>query len=257
MPNNGRNGNGGADKPALKRVLEFKAWYGTLPFIYHGFVRRSTLDRIRQLHGALFKRLAPDVYADLLLATFLERFLVLSECLSVGGQGARSSGATFRLDHREADRIINELPEILKPVLSPKSITLQLYEYGLMLRRFWPQDFIVVPSWWRFTAQTCLEAVRYPDHREEIMRDLQRLTREVFPPLTGFVARLLISLACFPPLMFTLAYLLEKRQRQQITEWEAVGAKRGVENVYAAAKFVHEASRSKHPVHQADCLPVA
>ena len=243
-------------KLVLKRVLEFKAWYGTLPVIYHGFVRRSALDRIRQLHGPLFKRLAPDVYADLLLATFLERFLVLSECLSVGGQGARSSGATFRLNPIEADQIVSELPESLKPVLSPKSITLQIYEYGSMLQRFFPQDFIVVPSWWRFTANTFLEAVRYPDHREEIMRDFRRLTREVLPPLTGFVARLLTSLAHFPPLMFGAMYLLKKRQQQQISEWEAVGAKRGVENVYAAAKYVYEESKNKHLVRQADCLTV-
>ena len=243
-------------KPALKRVLEFKAWYGTLPFIYHGFVRRSALDRIRQVHGPLFKRLAPDVYSDLLLATFLDSYLVLNESLSVGGQGARSSGATFRFNSGEADKIVNELPESLKPLLSPKSITLQIYEYGSMLRRFFPQDFIVVPSWWRFTANTFLEAVRYPDHREEIMRDFRRLTREVLPPLTGFVARLLTSLAHFPPLMLGAMYLLEKRQQQQILEWEAVGAMEGVENVYAAAKYVYETSKSKHSVRQADCLTV-
>ncbi len=244
-------------KPALKRVLEFKAWYGTLPFIYHGFVRRSALDRIRQLHGPLFKRIAPDVYADLLLATFLESYLVLNECLSVGGQGARSSGATFRFNPGEADQIVNELPESLKPVFSPKSITLQIYEYGSMLRRFWPQDFIVVPSWWRFTSNTFFEAVRYPDHREEIMQDFRRLTREVLPPLTGFLARLLTSLGHLPPLMSTVAYLLEKRQQQQIAEWEEVGVKRGIENVYAAARYVCDASRSKQLVHQADSLPVA
>ena len=34
---------------------------------------------------------------ELPTATFLESFLVLNECLSVGGQGARSFGATFQL----------------------------------------------------------------------------------------------------------------------------------------------------------------
>ncbi len=79
---------------------------------------------------------------------------------------------------------------------------------------------------------------------------------ELLPPFTGLVARLLTLLGHFPPLMFGAMYLLEKRQQQQISEWEAVGAKRGVENVYAAAKYVHEASKSKHPVRQADCLTV-
>lgn len=79
---------------------------------------------------------------------------------------------------------------------------------------------------------------------------------ELLPPLTGFVARLLTSLAHFPPLMFGAMYLLKKRQQQQISEWKAVGAMRGVENVYAAAKYVYETSKSKHSVRQADCLTV-
>jgi hypothetical protein len=244
-------------KPALKRVLEFKAWYGTLPFIYHGFVRRSAIDRIRLVHGPLFKRLAPDVYSDLLLATFLDSYLVLNESLSVGGQGARSFGATFRLNPSEADRIVDELPEILKPILSPKSITLQLYEYGLMLREFWPQGFIVIPSWWRFTTQVFLEAMRCPEYKDEILRDLGGLAREAFPPLMGIAARLLIPLATFSPLTRIAAGLVEKRQKQQVASWETLGAARGIENVYAAAKYVHEATRSGAMVHQTECLPVA
>ena len=231
-------------KPALKRVLEYKAWYGTLPYIYHGFVRRSALDRIRKVHGALFKRIAPDVYADLLLATFLESFIVLNECLSVGGQGARSFGATFRLNHGEAVRTVSELPESLKPVFSPRSMTLQLYEYGSMLRKFWPQDFVVEPSWWRFTAQTLIEAIRSPHSKDEIVSDFGKVTREIFPAFTGFAARTVISFARLQPVPFIVMYLLEKRHQRQIAKWDVVAGQRGVENVYAAARYVLEATQN-------------
>jgi hypothetical protein len=145
----------------------------------------------------------------------------------------------------------------LKPILSPKSITLQLYEYGLMLREFWPQGFIVIPSWWRFTTQVFLEAMRCPEYKDEILRDLGGLAREAFPPLMGIAARLLIPLATFSPLTRIAAGLVEKRQKQQVASWETLGAARGIENVYAAAKYVHEATRSGAMVHQTECLPVA
>ena len=86
---------------------------------------------------------------------------------------------------------------------------------------------------------------------------------ELFPPLTGFVARLLTSLAHFPPLMFGAMYLLKKRQQQQISEWKAVGAMRGVENVYAAAEYLYERRKVNircarpivSPSHESDVLP--
>jgi glycosyltransferase involved in cell wall biosynthesis len=179
----------------LKLVAEFREWYGRLPLLYHGFVKRSVLDRIRDSQGKIFKRIIPDVYSDLVLAAVLDRYAHFDGCLTFGGQGAKSNGANFYLNNEEGKQFVTDLPDYLIPKYYPGNVHIQLYEYVEKIGDLFPEirkDMNV--AWMKFAWQVMLEALTTPAHCQCSLRELYRIALNDFPA----VQRILTLIAIAP-----------------------------------------------------------
>jgi hypothetical protein len=72
-----------------------------LPKIYHGLVRRTTLDRLRAGSGRYFHGSSPDVSGAIGLATVCKRFLVVHYPLTVpGASGGSNTGRSALNQHK-------------------------------------------------------------------------------------------------------------------------------------------------------------
>lgn len=56
-----------------------------LPKLYHGIVRRDCLEKIKNLTGAYFKGLSPDIYSSIALATVIKSLIYIDYPLTIPG----------------------------------------------------------------------------------------------------------------------------------------------------------------------------
>jgi hypothetical protein len=230
-------------KPILRLVSEFRDWYGHLPLLYHGFVRKTVLDGIRMQRGRIFERICPDVYCDIMLATVLDCFAHLDDCLTIGGQGAKSNGANFLLNTDEGRSFVSDLPDYLIPVFSPRSINLQVYEYVSMVRRLLDCGEDLQVAWLRFAYATLMEALRSSEHRNEILSDLLRIARSRFPFKERLATEFLTKLLWTDRVCRPLRRLLSWRQSKLLAGWENASATCEASNVYELAQCLSGAGR--------------
>lgn len=72
-----------------------------LPKIYHGIVKRSTLERIREVSGAYFHGSSPDVSGAIGLALCSEQFMVTDYPLTIpGASGGSNTGRSAMNKHK-------------------------------------------------------------------------------------------------------------------------------------------------------------
>jgi glycosyltransferase involved in cell wall biosynthesis len=218
--------------PVLQKVVEFKSWYGNLPFLYHGFVRRQALEAIISSHGGLFKRISPDIYSDLLLASYLERFLRVNDTLTIGGQGSRSNGANFLLDTPLGQEFLYDLPELLRPVYCPKSINLQVFEYISMVDKCLAMHRAGKPDWMSLARNTAMEAVFLPAHRAEILEGLSTIAVSEFPTLQRFVTKLVICALSTYGVAALARMLVDWRHQRSMGHWPNAMTQFGATNVF-------------------------
>lgn len=200
----------------LHRVLSFRSWYGVLPFVYHGFVRRDVMRRIAERQdGSIFLKAAPDIYSDMAIAATIERYAVLSGCLTVGGQGARSTGASLFSDRAEGRAFIREMPSGMLPAVGSKSVNLIIYDCIEEVRRQFGLTRSTPFAWRRFTEAVCREAVMLDTgRRREILDGLRQVAvREFrgFQRTAALSAIRLTDLAAAP-----LAAALRSREAKHI-----------------------------------------
>jgi hypothetical protein len=87
---------------ALARALK-NAAQGTdgLPKIYHGLVRRSILEKIREVSGAYFHGSSPDVSGAIALALCSKNFLIVNYPLTIpGASGGSNTGRSAMNTHK-------------------------------------------------------------------------------------------------------------------------------------------------------------
>lgn len=203
----------------VKRVIELKEWYGRLPYLYHGFVKREVLERIRASEGIIFKRIAPDIYSDFALSMHIKCFMRASYCLTVGGQGAKSNGANFILYTEIGKAFLKDLPEMLTPKLSGKSINLQIFEYSrLFSSRVFGQE-PVHPTWGLFILRTLLEAAKNAENRKEIADDLYRILDNEMPRYKLFFYHALIKMVRIETISVIINALVERRHQKLMRMW--------------------------------------
>jgi len=231
-------------EPLLRQVVEFRALYVVLPYLYHGFVRRTTLEGIRNANGGLFRRAMPDVFTDLVLASTLKEFLVTEECLSLGGQGAKSNGANFLLNTELGKDFLADLPDSLLPVHCPNSIYLQLQEYIASLPACAALQQGGHPDWLHFTARVLVEAVQSKKHRKDILEGLNRFAGQTFSPSTRFTARGMTLLFGNALVACTASGILRLRRRVNALRWKDASAEFGATNIFdltlALSKRLHK-----------------
>jgi len=220
-------------KPVLKRVVEFREWYGRLPFLYHGFVERSVLERIRGSQGQIFKRSSPDIYSDLVLAAVMDRYARFDGCLTFGGQGAKSNGANWYLNNELGKEFAQDLPDYLAPKYYAGNVTIQLYEFFEMIGDLFPsvgQGTDVARM--KFVRQTIQEALTTPAHCHASLKQLQKIAANDFPPLERALTWLAITPLELPWIREMAANALAKRRRSTAEAFEDAGAAFGAQNIF-------------------------
>jgi len=99
----------------LGKLIQFNYWYGHLPVLYHGFVSVPLLRDIQNRSNApFFRKAAPDIYSDILLASQAIRYVYLYYPLTIGGAGSSSNGVQFKDDNAQEiknDFIVTSIKE--------------------------------------------------------------------------------------------------------------------------------------------------
>ena len=230
-------------QPLLCQVVEFRALYSVLPYLYHGFVRRGMLDGICKANGGLFKRAMPDVFTDLVLASTLQQFLVTEECLSLGGQSAKSNGANFLLNTELGKDFLADLPDSLLPVQCPNSIYLQLQEYIASLPACAALQRSGHPNWLLFSVRILLEAVQSRKHRKDILYGLSRFADESFPAGARLAAKGMAQIFGNALVASVASGMLKLRRRANALRWKDASAEFGAANIFdltlALSKRLH------------------
>jgi len=229
-------------KPILRRVMEFREWYGRLPFLYHGFVKRAVLGRIRTSQGYIFKRVAPDIYSDLLLAVILDSYARFDGCLTFGGQGARSNGINFSLNNEEGKKFIADLPEYLAPKYYVGNMHIQLFEYFEMIGELFPhlKENLDV-SWLKLSVPSILEALATPAHCQNALQQLQRLANNRFPANDKYITATMLTLFKWRWIREKTSKMLLKRKNKKMQDWKDA-AEAGVNDVYHLTRFIGASS---------------
>lgn len=230
-------------KPVLKRVSEFREWYGRLPFLYHGFVRQQALARIVNAHGLIFKRTSPDIYSDLALAIVMDKYARYEGCLTVGGQGAKSNGANFFLNNELGKQFIANLPAYLEPKYYPGNIQIQIFESIEMIRREFGCNDALDVDWIRFAKLAISEAMLSPAHCDKALVALAQIARENFPLIDKSVTVSLISLLRIGFVMRAAQGYLQKRQLAGVAAWQDAKTTCGADNIYS---LVHCVAKSQN-----------
>jgi glycosyltransferase involved in cell wall biosynthesis len=230
---------------ALQTVLSFDAWYGTLPYLYHGFVRRSVLVKISEIQdGSVFLRACPDIYSDFAISANIDKYIHLNDTLTIGGQGAKSNGINYALGTADGNNFISEMPKRLLPDFSARSITFHIYDAGTLVMH----KFNVVRknalSWRKFVDSACRDAVLYPDHRHEILGDLARISRSEFPGLWHFLTVSACNILKLPLVSYLLKSLLRWRERNVYGGWKNASDAGNITNVWELAQWLHQNPRA-------------
>jgi len=164
----------------LREVVEFREWYGKLPFLYHGFVSRHVLEKIRAENGGVFLRPAPDIFVDLVLGMHLESYVQVEDCLTIGGQGAKSTGTSCSVGSEAGKSFIEAHPKDMWPKYSIASITLQVFEYIEFLSA---SSLVLVNRniyWWGLVRNVANEGLLAPNdvQSKQVFNDLKDVINE-------------------------------------------------------------------------------
>lgn len=228
-----------SSKEALSHVLSFERWYGTLPFLYHGFVRRDALRAIADRQGGdVFIKAAPDIYSDLALAAVIDRYAVLSGCLTIGGQSAKSTGANFAQGTAEGALFLKEMPTAYLTPYNAKCLNFYMYDYFMTVLKVYGLSRTRPISWRRFIDGVCREAVVLPrDTTAEIARQMVEISRTEFGPTGQLAAILAASIIRFPPAAQFLGELLRRRQKYVFSNWQDASGV-GVTSTWGLAQWL-------------------
>jgi glycosyltransferase involved in cell wall biosynthesis len=90
-------------RPMLKHVLRDADYY-RLPCVYHGFVRRDILERIRRRQGRLFLSSQVDMFSAIALSMEGVRYAFSEAPLVINGASKRSNGASHFGGGTETER---------------------------------------------------------------------------------------------------------------------------------------------------------
>lgn len=206
-------------KSIFKEVIEFRAHYGSLPFLYHGFVATSLIRKIQKNEGRIFARISPDIYSDLVLACYLKDFVRVDAPLTIGGQGAKSNGANVLMGTDSGKQFYENLPDFLQPIRPGVSIYLQLFEYIEKIREKFFQGSEWKVKWISFFLHSMLEAIKSASYQKIILDGV----RDVLIDYCPFYKRVFFILAIkIVQLKFVtrfLRWLLRLKEMHDLKRW--------------------------------------
>lgn len=107
-------------KMSTKAVLEesIKAGFinrGNMPLVYHGLVKRSTLDKIYDRCGTFFPGASPDIANAVALCLSVDEFYKIDQPLTISGASKAHGGGVNKMKNRAAN--IEDVPFLPKDIV--------------------------------------------------------------------------------------------------------------------------------------------
>ena len=107
-------------KKSTKAVLEesINAGFinrGNMPLVYHGFVKRSTLDKIYEKCGTFFPGASPDIANAVALCLSVDEFYKIDQPLTISGASKTHGGGVNKMKNRAAN--IEDVPFLPKDIV--------------------------------------------------------------------------------------------------------------------------------------------
>jgi len=206
-------------KGVFNKVCQFREHYGSLPFLYHGFVSTSLVRKIQDQEGRIFARIAPDIYSDLLLAAYLSTFVVIDATLTVGGQGAKSNGANVLGGTEEGKVFFENIPDFLTPKRPARSVYLQLFEYIERIKGRESQHIRRDLNWTSFFSHSLVEAIKSDSSRRAIIQGIKDVLIEYCPVPKRVFFLLAIRISELRLARIILRRMLEFKELQNYKKW--------------------------------------
>jgi hypothetical protein len=95
----------------MRKVIQFRELYTSLPMLYNAAVHRDVLATLRKKTGRVFPHPVPDVYSGFAVAAVAGRFLTTEVPMSIAGQSGASNGVAG-LFHRGRTPIDQEFRDL-------------------------------------------------------------------------------------------------------------------------------------------------
>lgn len=107
-------------KMSTKEVLEksIKAGFinrGNMPLVYHGLVKRSTLDKIYDKCGTFFPGASPDIANAVALCLSVDEFYKVDQPLTISGASKTHGGGVNKMKNKAAN--IEDVPFLPKDIV--------------------------------------------------------------------------------------------------------------------------------------------
>lgn len=95
----------------LKKVVNYKLHYKTLPMLYNSAVHKSVLKDIKTEKNVFFHSQAPDIYSGIVIAKSVEKYLSISTPLNIAGLSKASNGAA-QLYTKEKSNVLEDFTNL-------------------------------------------------------------------------------------------------------------------------------------------------
>ncbi len=170
---------------AIKELLEFKPnaklTFNDLACLYHGFVKRDTIDRLRLPDGRFFNSTIPDVYASLVISCTVETLYQSDVPYTLHGISKHSTGYSSK-NSQSARKFISEIDIPPHPNFQvvPFSYALGTAECVLKVQENFPETGKFELNIEGMTRQAMEDAVALSADNYLMVADAVRYTCEVY-----------------------------------------------------------------------------
>jgi len=142
----------------LNLLCSGRAQYIDGPMLYHCFIPKKLIDRIRS-DGRCFHRSAPDVYSAVAIAANCESFISTGQFLTIFGQAAKANGASVRLNGSEGKRFKIDANAYFAPRFKSNAIQAMVLDALLEVSN-------------RFNLNQIADSIDYPEHLSKAVGEL-------------------------------------------------------------------------------------
>jgi hypothetical protein len=173
-------------KETVKELLAFKPgsnlnFFSDLACLYHGFVRRDTIDRLRLPDGRFFNSTLPDVYASLVVSCAVENLYQSDVPYSLSGISKHSTGFSSE-NSQSLQKFLSEIDIPPHPHMKivPYSYPLCTGECILKIQENFPETRKFELDIKGMTRKAMEDAVELSADNYQFVADAVRYTCEVY-----------------------------------------------------------------------------
>jgi len=173
-------------KKTVKELLAFKPgsnlnFFSDLACLYHGFIKRDTIDRLRLPDGRFFNSTLPDVYAALVVSCAVENLYQSDVAYSLPGISNHSTGCSSE-NLQSLKKFLSEtdIPPHPHMKIVPSSYALCTAECFLKIQDNFPEVRKFELDIKGMTRKAMEDAVNLPVNNYQLVADAVRYTCDVY-----------------------------------------------------------------------------